>query len=79
MNCTQLPRQHKVRDIHTEYTLEKNTHGIEQSLKDRLEVRIRQLVSISALGAAFIQKKLVKVILSGNGTKIGKRDRFGSW
>ena len=50
-----------------------NTQGVQQSLKDRLEVRIRLLVSNSTPSAPFMQNKTVRVKVSGDGTKIGKR------
>ena len=78
--CTQMPRQHKLRErISALNTLWKikptpnNTQGVQQSLKDRLEIRIGHLLSTSPSDTPFILKKEVQVKLSGDGTKIGKR------
>ena len=49
------------------------THGIQQSLKDRIEIRLRHLIASSSVSAPFIHKKTVQVKLSGDETKIGKR------
>ena len=73
-NTTAIQAQGK--DIRTEYTMEdkpNNTQGVQQSLKNRLEIRIRHLIQISASTAPFLQNKVVQVKLSGDGTKIGKR------
>ena len=77
---TQMPRQYKLRErISALNTLWKinptpnNTQGVQQSLKNRLEIRIRSLIQISASTAPFLQNKVVQVKLSGDGTKIGKQ------
>ena len=78
--CTQMPRQYKLRERISalnrlwEITpTPNNTQGVQQSLKNRLEIRIRRLVQISDSTAPFLQNKTVQVKLSGDGTKIGKR------
>ena len=99
--CTQMPRQYKLRErisaLNRLWEISptpNNTHGVQQSLKNRLEIRIRRLIHISASTAPFLQNKTVQVKLSGDGTKIGKRlhvvaftihppgrrpSRFGRW
>ena len=53
-----------------------DTKGVQQKLKDRLELRIRHLVATTAdPNALFMREKIVRVKLSGDGTKIGKRLR----
>ncbi len=49
------------------------TAGVQQSLTDRLRVRIEHLLKTSDPEAEFVKKKLVRVKLSGDSTKIGKR------
>ena len=78
--CTQMPRQYKLRErISALNTLWKinptpnNTQGVQQSLRNRLEIRIRRLIQISASTAPFLQNNAVQVKLSGDGTKIEKR------
>ena len=49
-----------------------NTQGVQQSLKNRLEIQIRHLIQNSTSTASFLQNKTVQVKLSGDGTKMGK-------
>lgn len=50
-----------------------DTHGVQQSLKERLTVRLENLIKASDEGANFMIGKNVNVKLSGDGTRIGKR------
>ena len=50
-----------------------DTHGVQQSLEDRLRIRMQILISNSDKGAKFMTDITVNVKLSGDGTKIGKR------
>ena len=47
--------------------------GVQQSLEDRLTIRLSRLLAISPEDAVFKQKKTLRVKLSGDGTRIGKR------
>ena len=47
--------------------------GVQQSLEDRLTIRLSRLLAISPEDAVFKQKKMLRVKLSGDGTRIGKR------
>ena len=49
------------------------TLGVQQSLEDRLIIRLSRLLAISPEDALFKQKKTLRVKLSGDGTRIGKR------
>ena len=55
---------------HSSYCAE-GTHGVQQRLEDRLRICIGHLLTTGP-GAAILQKKKVTVILSGDGTHIGK-------
>ena len=50
-----------------------STHGVQQCLKDRIEIRLKHLIASSPANAPFMHNKTVHVKLSGDGTKIGKR------
>ena len=47
--------------------------GVQQSLKERLLIRIRALVATSPADAPFQTSGTIRINLSGDGTKIGKR------
>jgi len=78
--CKELPPHHKIKDrIHelnklwsikpTPY----GTTGLQQSLEDRLRIRVAHLIEISNPDAPFLQNKTLRVKLSGDGTNVGKR------
>lgn len=79
--CAQMPRQYRLRERITELNqlwkiqpTPNNTQGVQQSLKDRLELRIKHLVTTTTdPNVPFMREKTVRVKLSGDGTKIGKR------
>ena len=79
--CKEMPRQYRLRQRITELNslwnirpTPNNTNGVQQSLKDRLIVRIRHLIKSSGThDSPFMREKLIRVKLSGDGTKIGKR------
>ena len=79
--CKEMPRQHKIKERISElnqlwriFPTPNNTQGVQQSLKDRLELRIRHLVKSNGdPNSPFLQNKVVHVKLSGDGMKIGKR------
>ena len=78
--CSQMPRQYKLKERISELNklweirpTPNNTHGVQQSLKDRLKIRLRHLIASSPESASFMQNKTIHVKLSGDGTKIGKR------
>ena len=47
------------------------TIGLQQSLRDRLQVRLAHLLRISKPDATFLQDKVLHIKLSGDGTNIG--------
>lgn len=49
------------------------TIGLQQSLRDRLQVRLAHLLRISKPDVTFLQDKVLHIKLSGDGTNIGKR------
>ena len=49
------------------------THGVQQSLCDRLSVRLKRLIETTSSEATFKVERKVRVKLSGDGTRIGKR------
>ena len=77
--CAQMPRQYKLREriseLNTLWNIQptpNDTKGVQQKLKDRLEVRIRHLLAMTNdPNASFVRDKIVRVKLSGDGTKIG--------
>ena len=79
--CKEMPRQYRLRERITNLNklwkicpTPNNTQGVQQSLKDRLKIRISNLIKTSCdPNSPFMQEKLIRVKLSGDGTKIGKR------
>ena len=81
--CKEMPRQYRLRERITElnklwriHATPNNTEGVQQSLKDRLELRLKHLIKSSCdptCNSPFMQEKIVRVKLSGDGTRIGKR------
>lgn len=79
--CREMPRQYRLRERITNLNklwkicpTPNNTQGVQQSLKDRLDIRISHLIKSSGdPNSPFMQEKLIRVKLSGDGTKIGKR------
>ncbi len=78
--CADMPRHYQVKkkiaelnqrwDIHP---TPNGTIGVQQRLEGRLRERVRQLVKNSPSSASFKATKKLRVKLSGDGTKIGKR------
>ena len=75
-----LPRHYKLKDRITELNkhwnikpLPNGIEGVQQSLVDRLRVRVEHLVKMSPPDSEFMQSKKLSVKLSGDGTCIGKR------
>ena len=78
--CKQLPRQYKIKeqikDLNKLWNIKplpNDIEGVQQSLEDRLKVRIEHLLRVSPPDSEFIKSKKVNVKLSGDGTCIGKR------
>jgi len=77
--CKSLPRHHKIkqriRKLNELWNIKPTPHGVgvQQSLKERLYVRLEHLLKVSPHDAHFIKKQQVRVKLSGDGTNIGKR------
>ena len=78
--CKQLPRQYKIKerikDLNRLWNIKplpNDIEGVQQSLQERLKVRIERLVQISPPDSEFVKSKKVNVKLSGDGTCIGKR------
>ena len=78
--CKGLPRHHKIKERIAELNRFWNikltlygTIGLQQSLKDRLHIRVRHLIEVSNPDAPFLQNRTLRVKLSGDGTNVGKR------
>ena len=78
--CKEMPRHYKLKNRIVELNKLWNIrptpngmHGVQQSLQERLEVRVKRLVETTPSDAAFKVNRKVHVKLSGDGTRIGKR------
>ena len=78
--CKELPRHYKIKDRIRELNKLWNikptpygTIGLQQSLEDRLRIRVAHLIEVSNPDAPFLQNKTLRVKLSGDGTNVGKR------
>lgn len=78
--CKEMPRQYKIKEriskLNSRWNIRptpNDTHGVQQSLKDRLQIRLEHLLKAADKTAKFIVEKWVNVKLSGDGTRIGKR------
>ena len=78
--CKEMPRQYKlkerIRKLNQEWNIRptpNGTVGVQQSLEQRLRIRIEQLLKVSSPNSTFCQSRKVRIKLSGDGTKIGKR------
>ena len=67
--CSQMPRQYKLKERISELNklweirlTPNSTHGVQQCLKDRLEIRLKHLIASSA-SAPFMHNKTVHVKL----------------
>ena len=77
--CKQLPRQYKIKerikDLNKLWNIKplpNDVEGVQQSLEDRLKVRIDHLVRVSPPDSEFMKSKKLHVKLSGDGTCIRK-------
>ncbi|KAJ7391497.1 hypothetical protein OS493_018546 [Desmophyllum pertusum] len=80
MICKDLPRSWKVRErikaINSKWNLSStpgDTCGIQQSIKERLEIRLQALLKNIPSNSALKQNHKIRVKLSGDGTNIGKK------
>lgn len=78
--CKGLPRSYKLKqriaELNTQWNIRptpKDTCGVQQSLEDRLKVRVAQLLKTAPHDAPFRSNNKIHVKLSGDGTNIGKR------
>ncbi len=78
--CKNLPRSYKLKQRIAELNQLWNirptpngTCGVQQSLEDRVRVRISHLHKVAPSDATFRTTKTVNIKLSGDGTNIGKR------
>ena len=78
--CKQLPRHYKLQRRSSELNelwnikpTPNNTCGVQQSLEDRLHIRISQLHKVAPKDEQFRTEQKIRVKLSGDGTNIGKR------
>ena len=78
--CKGLPRSYKIKQRISElnklwniFPTPNGTCGVQQSLEERLRVRISELRKTAPSDAAFRKNRTVNVKLSGDGTNIGKR------
>ena len=78
--CKALPQHYGIKQRITElnrlWNIKPTPHGtigLQQSLRDRLQVRLAHLLRISKPDATFLQEKVLHFKLSGDGTNIGKR------
>ncbi|CAB4026648.1 Hypothetical predicted protein [Paramuricea clavata] len=79
MTCKELPRSWKVQErikaLNGKWKFSEtpgNTFGIQQSIKERLEVRVQNMIKNSPATESFRQNKKIRVKLSGDGTNVGK-------
>ena len=77
--CKEMPQHYRLKQRISELNslwdikpTPHDTHGVQQSIEDRLRVRMQTLIKSSDKDAKFIIDKTVSVKLSGDGTKIGK-------
>lgn len=80
MICKDLPRSWKVQErikaLNSKWNLSStpgDTCGIQQSIKERLEIRLQSLIKNTSTDSAFRQNRKIQVKLTGDGTNIGKR------
>ena len=78
--CKHLPRQYKIKqriaELNSLWNIKptpSGTVGLQQSLEERLHVRLAHLLRLSPPDARFVRERALHVKLSGDGTKIGKR------
>ena len=78
--CKSLPRSYKMKRRIVELNKKWNiwptpegTTGVQQSLEDRLRVRVAHLTKVAPPDASFRRTRTIKVKLSGDGANIGKR------
>lgn len=78
--CKQMPIHYrlkeKIAELNHHWSIRptpNGTAGVQQSLVDRLQIRIRKLVEVTSADAPFKMSKKVQVKLFGDGTRIGKR------
>ena len=77
--CKQMPRHYRVKQRITElnrlwsiYRTPNGTCGVQQSLEDRLLVRLRHLIQVTPPNAPFKATQTIRIKLAGDGTRIGK-------
>ncbi len=78
--CRQMPRhyrlQRRINELNNLWDIKPTPNGVigvQQSLHDRLLLRVKHLLKTSSPDAPFRKNKKVRVKLSGDGTTIGKR------
>ena len=78
--CKEMPRHYKLQqrisELNTLWKINPTPNGVcgvQQSLKDRLLVRLGHLIESTPDSASFKKDKKIRVKLSGDGTSIGKR------
>ena len=77
--CKDMPKHYKIKQQIAElnslwdiYPTPHGTIGVQQSLENRLRIRLQRLLHTSSCDSAFRVTKTVRVKLSGDGTWIGK-------
>ncbi|KAL9970448.1 hypothetical protein ACROYT_G022824 [Oculina patagonica] len=80
MICKDLPRSWKVHErikaLNSKWNLSNtpgDTCGVQQSIKERLEIRLQSLIKNTPTNSAFKHNRKIQVKLTGDGTNIGKR------
>lgn len=78
--CKALPRTYRVKErikeLNSHWNIRPTPHGtvgFQQSLEDRLRIRVQKLLKDSNSDSKFVHDRTLRVKLSGDGTKIGKR------
>lgn len=78
--CKSLPRSYKlkerIKELNSRWDIRPTPHGavgFQQSLEERLRIRVQHLLKVSQPDARFIRDRVLRVKLSGDGTNIGKR------
>ena len=80
MTCKELPRswriQERIKSLNAKWNLTEtpgDTNCVQQDIKERLKVRLQNLIKNTSPNEAFRQNHKICVKLSGDGTNVGKR------
>ena len=78
--CHEMPRHHKlkskIKELNSLWNINSTPNdsvGVQQSLKESLERRVQHLEKVLPPDSSFKQNRVIRIKLSGDGTRIGKR------